>query len=141
MPASAGMTAPTIRLTAQETAMTTRYTEDHEYIKMDGDIGTVGITQFAQDKLGDLVYVEQPKVGRALAAKEDAAIIESVKAAAEVKSPVAGEVVEINEAVVADPSLVNSDPEGAGWFFKIKVADAAAVAALHDEAAYKAMIA
>ena len=73
--------------------MTTRYTEDHEYIRMDGDVGTVGITHFAQDKLGDLVYVEQPKVGRKLAAKEDAAIIESVKAAAEVKSPVDGEVI------------------------------------------------
>ncbi len=121
--------------------MTTRYTEDHEYIKMDGDIGTVGITVFAQDKLGDLVYVEQPKVGRKLAAKEDAAIIESVKAAAEVKAPVDGEVVEVNEAIVADPSLVNSDPEGAGWFFKIKVANADSVAALQDEATYKAMIA
>ena len=121
--------------------MTTRYTEDHEYIKMDGDIGTVGITAFAQDKLGDLVYVEQPKVGRKLAAKEDAAIIESVKAAAEVKAPVEGEVIEVNEAIVADPSLVNTDPEGAGWFFKIKVSNAAAVAALQDEATYKAMIA
>lgn len=121
--------------------MTTRYTEDHEYIKMDGDIGTVGITHFAQDKLGDLVYVEQPKIGRKLAAKEDAAIIESVKAAAEVKAPVEGEVVEINYAVVADPSLVNTDPEGAGWFFKIKVSNVAAVASLQDEAAYKAMIA
>ena len=121
--------------------MTIRYTEDHEYIKMDGDIGTVGITAFAQDKLGDLVYVEQPKVGRKLAAKEDAAIIESVKAAAEVKAPVEGEVVEVNEAIVADPSLVNSDPEGAGWFFKIKVTNADAVAALQDEATYKAMIA
>jgi glycine cleavage system H protein len=121
--------------------MTTHYTEDHEYIKMDGDIGTVGITHFAQDKLGDLVYVEQPKVGRKLEAKEDAAIIESVKAAAEVKAPVAGEVVEINDAVVADPSLVNTDPEGAGWFFKIKVSNVAAVAALQDDAAYKALIA
>jgi glycine cleavage system H protein len=121
--------------------MTTRYTEDHEYIKMDGDIGTVGITHFAQDKLGDLVYVEQPKVGRKLEAKEDAAIIESVKAAAEVKAPVEGEVVEINDAVVADPSLVNTDPEGAGWFFKIKVSNVAAVAELQDDAAYKALIA
>ena len=121
--------------------MTTHYTEDHEYIKMNGDIGTIGITAFAQDKLGDLVYVEQPKVGRKLAAKEDAAIIESVKAAAEVKAPVDGEVIEVNESIVADPSLVNTDPEGAGWFFKIKVTNAAQVAALHDEAAYKAMIA
>jgi glycine cleavage system H protein len=121
--------------------MTTRYTEDHEYIKMDGNIGTIGITAFAQDKLGDLVYVEQPKIGRKLAAKEDAAVIESVKAAAEVKAPVDGEVVEVNEAIVADPSLVNTDPEGAGWFFKIKVTNVAQVAALHDEAAYLAMIA
>ncbi|MBS0313100.1 MAG: glycine cleavage system protein GcvH [Burkholderiales bacterium] len=121
--------------------MTTRYTEDHEYIRMEGDVGTVGITHHAQDKLGDLVYVEQPKVGRRLAAGEEASIIESVKAAAEVKAPVAGEVIEVNEAVVADPSLVNSDPEGAGWFFKLRVSDAAAVAALHDEAAYKALIA
>ena len=121
--------------------MTIRYTEDHEYIKMDGAIGTVGITSFAQDKLGDLVYVEQPKMGRKLVAKEDAAIIESVKAAAEVKAPVDGEVIEVNEAIVADPSLVNTDPEGAGWFFKIRVSNPAQIAALQDEAAYKAMIA
>ncbi len=120
--------------------MTTRYTDDHEYIKLDGDIGTVGITHFAQDKLGDLVYVEQPKVGRALKAKEDASIIESVKAAAEVKSPVDGEVIEINQGIVDDPSLVNSAPEGAGWFFKIKVANTAQFDALMDDAAYKKLI-
>jgi glycine cleavage system H protein len=119
----------------------TRYTEDHEYIKMESaDVGIVGITAFAQDKLGDLVFVEQPKIGRVLKAKEDASIIESVKAAAEVKSPVDGEVIAVNQAVVDDPSLVNSDPEGAGWFFKIKVANAAQVDALHDEAAYKKLI-
>jgi glycine cleavage system H protein len=121
--------------------MTTRYTEDHEYIKLDGDIGTIGITAFAQDKLGDIVYVEQPKIGRKLTAKEDAAVIESVKAAAEVKAPVDGEVIEVNEAIVADPSLVNTDPEGAGWFFKIKATNPAQVTALHDDAAYLAMIA
>jgi glycine cleavage system H protein len=121
--------------------MTTRYTEDHEYIKMESaDIGIVGITHFAQDKLGDLVFVEQPKIGRALKAKEDASIIESVKAAAEVKSPVDGEVTEINQAVVDDPSLVNTDPEGAGWFFKIKVANKAQFDALMDDAAYKKII-
>ncbi len=120
--------------------MSTRYTDDHEYIKLDGDIGTVGITSFAQDKLGDLVFVEQPKIGRTLKAKEDASIIESVKAAAEVKSPVDGEVIEVNQAVVDDPSLVNTDPEGAGWFFKIKVANASQVAALHDAAAYQKLI-
>ncbi len=118
--------------------MITRYTEDHEWIRLEGDVATVGITHFAQDKLGDLVYVEQPRVGRKLAAREDAAVIESVKAAAEVKSPVAGEVVETNPAVVDDPSLVNSDPEGAGWFFKLRVDNPADVAALMDEAAYKA---
>ena len=116
--------------------MTTRYTEDHEYIKMDGDVGTIGITAFAQDKLGDLVYVEQPKLGRKLAAKEDAAIIESVKAAAEVKAPVDGEVIEVNEAIVADPSLVNTDPEGAGWFFKIKLSKPEELANLMDETTY-----
>jgi glycine cleavage system H protein len=120
--------------------MTTRYTEDHEYIKLDGDIGIVGITHFAQDKLGDLVYVEQPKVGRALKQGDDAAIIESVKAAAEAKAPVDGEVIEVNQAIVDDPSLVNSDPENAGWFFKIKIANKAQFDALHDEAAYKKLI-
>ncbi len=120
--------------------MTTRYTEDHEYIKLDGDIGTVGITHFAQDKLGDLVYVEQPKVGRALKHGDDAAIIESVKAAAEAKAPVDGEVIEVNQAIVDDPSLVNSDPENAGWFFKIKIANKTQFDALLDEAAYKKFI-
>jgi glycine cleavage system H protein len=120
--------------------MTTRYTEDHEYIKLDGDIGTVGITHFAQDKLGDLVYVEQPKVGRALKQGDDAAIIESVKAAAEAKAPVDGEVIEVNQAIVDDPSLVNSDPENAGWFFKIKIANKAQFDALMDDAGYKKLI-
>jgi glycine cleavage system H protein len=120
--------------------MTTRYTEDHEYIKLDGDVGTVGITHFAQDKLGDLVYVEQPKIGRALKKGDDAAIIESVKAAAEAKSPVDGEVIEINQAIVDDPSLVNREPEAAGWFFKIKIANKAQFDALMDEAAYKKLI-
>jgi len=120
--------------------MTTRYTEDHEYVRLDGDIATVGITHYAQDKLGDLVYVEQPKVGRVLAAGEDAAIIESVKAAAEVKSPVAGEVVEVNQAVVDDPSLVNTDPEGAGWFFRLRPSRPADLEGLMDEASYRAAL-
>jgi glycine cleavage system H protein len=120
--------------------MTTRYTEDHEYIKLDGDVGTVGITHFAQDKLGDLVYVEQPKVGHALKQGDDAAIIESVKAAAEAKAPVDGEVLEVNQAIVDDPSLVNREPEGAAWFFKMKIADKAQFDALMDEAAYKKLI-
>ncbi|MCS6997225.1 MAG: glycine cleavage system protein GcvH [Casimicrobiaceae bacterium] len=121
--------------------MTIRYTEDHEWIRLEGDLATVGITHYAQDKLGDLVYVEQPKLGRRLKAREEAAIIESVKAAAEVKSPVAGEVVEVNQAVVDDPSLVNRDPEGAGWFFKLKVSNPADLDTLLDEAAYKASLA
>ncbi len=119
---------------------TTRYTRDHEYIRLEGDIAVVGITHFAQDKLGDIVYTEPPQPGRQLKAGEDAAVIESVKAAAEVKTPVDGEVVEINQAIVDDPSLVNSDPEGAGWFFKMRPANPADLDALMDEAAYKASL-
>ncbi len=117
--------------------MSTHYTEDHEYIKMESaDVGVVGITHFAQDKLGDLVYAELPKVGAKLSKGSDACVIESVKAAAEVKAPVDGEVLEVNQAVADDPTLVNSDPEGKGWFFKIKVSNPASVSALMDKAAY-----
>jgi glycine cleavage system H protein len=117
--------------------MTTHYTPDHEYIKMESaDVGVVGITHFAQDKLGDLVYAELPEVGAKVAAGKDVCVIESVKAAAEVKAPVDGEVLEINQAVADDPTLVNSDPEGAGWFFKMRVADKTKLAALMEKAAY-----
>ncbi len=117
--------------------MTTYFTADHEYIKMESaDVGIVGITHFAQDKLGDLVYAELPEVGAKVSAGKDVCVIESVKAAAEVKSPVEGEVVAVNQAVADDPTLVNSDPEGAGWFFKIRVTDAAKLAGLMDKATY-----
>jgi glycine cleavage system H protein len=122
--------------------MTTHYTEDHEYIKMESaDVGVVGITHFAQDKLGDLVYAELPKVGTKLSKGADACVVESVKAAAEVKTPADGEVIEVNQAVADDPTLVNSDPEGKGWFFKLKVSNPASLASLMDKAAYDKLVA
>jgi glycine cleavage system H protein len=118
--------------------MTTYYTADHEYIKMESaDVGIVGITHFAQDKLGDLVYAELPDVGAKVTAGKDVCVIESVKAAAEVKAPVDGEVLAVNQAVADDPTLVNSDPEGAGWFFKVRVTDPSKLTTLMDKAAYE----
>lgn len=116
------------------------YTEEHEWIALEGDIGTVGITDYAQKQLGDVVFVEVPEVGRKLNAKDEAAVVESVKAASEIYAPVAGEVVEANDALADAPATVNEDPLGAGWFFKIKLADPAAVEALMDEAAYKSYL-
>ena len=121
--------------------MTVKYSEDHEWIKVEGDIATVGITQHAQDALGDVVFVELPEVGKTYAQKDTAGVVESVKAAADVYMPVSGEIVEINQALADEPSLANSDPMGAGWFFKVKLAKADEVAALMDEAAYKAFAA
>ena len=121
--------------------MSIKYTEDHEWIKVEGDIAIVGITEHAQDALGDVVFVELPEVGKTLAQKDVAGVVESVKAAADVYMPVSGEVVEVNQAVADEPSLANSDPMGAGWFFKVKLAKADEVAALMDEAAYKAFAA
>ena len=121
--------------------MSIKYTEDHESIKVEGDIATVGITEHAQDALGDVVFVELPEVGKTLAQKDVAGVVESVKAAADVYMPVSGEVVEVNQALADEPSLANSDPMGAGWFFKVKLAKADEVAALLDEAAYKAFAA
>lgn len=118
--------------------MITKYTEDHEWINVEGDIATVGITAHAQDALGDVVFVELPEIGRGYAQKDTAGVVESVKAAADVYMPVSGEVVEVNEALRDDPSLANSDPQGAGWFFKVRLAEPAQVAALMDEAAYTA---
>ena len=118
--------------------MTTLFTDDHEWLQIDGDIATVGITDFAQTQLGDVVFVELPKIGRALKKAEPAATVESVKAASDVYAPISGEVVAINDAVAADPSLVNSDPGKAGWFFKVKIADKGELSGLMDEAAYKA---
>lgn len=119
--------------------MSLKYTADHEWLKIDGDTATVGITAHAQDALGDVVFVELPEVGKSYAAKDAAGVVESVKAAADVYMPVDGEVTEVNEALRADPALANSDPLGAGWFFKIKLANPAQVDALLDEAAYTAL--
>ena len=116
--------------------MTVKYTEDHEWLKIDGDIATVGITVHAQDALGDVVYVDLPAVGTAFAQKDTAGIVESVKAAADVYMPVSGEVLEVNEALRADPSLANTDPLGAGWFFKVSMSDKSQLDALLDETAY-----
>ena len=121
--------------------MTIKYTEDHEWVKVEGDIATVGITQHAQDALGDVVFVELPEVGKVYGQKAPAGVVESVKAAADVYMPVSGEVVEVNQALADEPSLANSDPEGAGWFFKVKLSQPDQVAALMDEAAYKAFAA
>ena len=114
-----------------------RYTEDHEWVLLEGGTVSVGISDHAQELLGDVVYVELPEEGAKFAEGDQAATVESVKAASEIYTPVAGEVVEVNGALNDDPSLVNSDPFGNGWFFKIKVVDADAVAKLMDENAYK----
>ena len=118
--------------------MTVKYTEDHEWVTLDADIATVGITMHAQDALGDVVFVELPAVGVDYAQKETAGVVESVKAAADVYMPVAGEVIEVNEVLRGDPSLANSDPLGAGWFFKVKLVDASQFDALMDETSYTA---
>ena len=121
--------------------MSIKYTEDHEWVQVEGDVATVGITQHAQDALGDVVFVELPEVGKTYAQKDTAGVVESVKAAADVYMPVSGEIVEINQALADEPSLANSDPMGAGWFFKVKLSDASQLDALMDEAAYKAFAA
>ena len=118
--------------------MTIKYTEDHEWLKIDGDMATVGITVHAQDALGDVVFVDLPAVGTTFAQKETAGVVESVKAAADVYMPVSGEVTEVNESLREDPSLANSDPLGAGWFFKVKLSDASQLDALMDETKYTA---
>lgn len=118
--------------------MSIKYSEDHEWIQVDGDIATVGITQHAQDALGDVVFVELPEVGKSYAQKDTAGVVESVKAAADVYMPVSGEIVEVNQALVDEPSLANSDPMGAGWFFKVRLSQPDEMAALMDEASYKA---
>jgi len=117
-----------------------KFTEDHEWLKIDGDIATVGITKHAAEQLGDLVFVELPETGKSLAKGEEAATVESVKAASEVFAPLDGEITEVNQAIADDPSLVNSDPMGNGWFFKLKLADASAAESLLDQAAYDALV-
>ena len=113
-----------------------RYTKDHEWVLLDGDIATVGITDHAQEQLGDLVHVELPELERAVAEGETCAVVESVKAAADVFAPLAGKVVEVNETVVEDPSIVNSDAEGEGWFFRIELDDTDSFETLMDQDAY-----
>jgi glycine cleavage system H protein len=116
--------------------MTIKYTPDHEWLKVDGDFAIVGITHHAQDALGDVVFVDLPEVGKTYAAKDVAGVVESVKAAADVYMPVTGEITEVNEALRDDPSLANSDPLGAGWFFKVKLTNPSELDALMDETSY-----
>lgn len=118
-----------------------KFTEDHEWLKLDGDVATVGITAHATELLGDIVFVQLTDPGTKLAKGDGAAVVESVKAASDVYAPLAGEVVEINQAIVDDPAKVNADPQGSGWFFKMKLADVGAMDGLMDEAAYQKHIA
>jgi glycine cleavage system H protein len=117
---------------------TTLYTSDHEWLAIEGDVATIGITDYAQSQLGDVVFVDLPKVGRSLKKAEAAAVVESVKAASDVYAPISGEVIEANEALAAEPALVNSDAESKAWFFKIRMSDRSELGGLMDEAAYKA---
>jgi glycine cleavage system H protein len=120
---------------------TVRYTKDHEWVRLEGDEAVVGITDYAQEQLGDIVYVELPDVGRALEQGKEAAVVESVKAASEVYAPVSGEVTAINEALAGEPGTVNGDATGAGWFFRLRLADARQLDGLLDEAAYRSYVA
>ena len=117
--------------------MSLYFTKEHEWVRVDGDVATVGISNHAQEALGDIVFVEVPEAGRSLAKGGDAAVVESVKAASDVYAPVGGEVVEGNAALADDPSLINRDPEGEGWFFKLKLSDTSELDGLMDEAAYR----
>lgn len=119
---------------------TLRYTKDHEWIRVEGDRGTIGITDYAQNQLGDVVFLELPAVGRAVSAGETFGTVESVKAVSELFAPVSGEVVETNGALVSSPETVNSDPYGKGWMLVVKLGDAAQVAGLLDAAAYQALV-
>ncbi len=117
-----------------------RYTKDHEWVRREGDSATVGITDYAQNQLGDVVYVELPAIGKKVEQGGDAAVVESVKAASEVYAPVSGEVVAVNEALSGEPGRINADAQGNGWFFKLKLSDPKQLDALMDEAAYKAYV-
>jgi glycine cleavage system H protein len=114
-----------------------RYTSDHEYIRVEGGIGTVGITQYAQEKLGDIVYIELPEAGKVLSKGQEAAVVESVKAASEVYAPVGGEVTETNQEIVANPALVNQDPEEGAWFLKVKISNPRELDQLMSADAYR----
>ena len=117
-----------------------KFSEDHEWILVEGDIGTIGITGYAQEQLGDVVFVELPEAGKTLAKGDEAAVVESVKAASEIYAPVSGEVAEANDALAEDPAKVNSDPQGEGLFFKMKIANPSELDGLMDEAAYKTYV-
>lgn len=121
--------------------MSTYYTKEHEWVRVDGDTGTVGITDFAQGQLGDIVFVEVPEAGRQVERGGEAAVVESVKAASDVYAPVSGEVIEGNGALTDEPSLVNSDPQGEGWFFRLRLSDRGQLDGLMDEDAYRAFCA
>ena len=113
-----------------------RYSEEHEWVRVDGDVAVIGISAYAQEQLGDVVFVELPEPGRAVTRGDEAAVVESVKAASEIYAPVSGEVVEVNEPLADDPGLVNREPTAGGWFMKVRMADPGEVEALLDEAAY-----
>jgi glycine cleavage system H protein len=117
--------------------MSLYFTKEHEWIRVDGDVATVGISDHAQEALGDIVFAEAPEAGRVLSKGQEAAVVESVKAASDVYSPVGGEVIEGNSAIADDPALINRDPEGEGWFFKLKLSDASELDGLMDEPDYR----
>jgi len=118
----------------------TKYTEEHEWIRVEGDVGTIGITQYAQEQLGDVVFVEVPEAGRKVAKGEACAVVESVKAASDIYAPASGEVIEGNAALADSPGDVNAEPAGKGWFFRMKLADKSELDGLMDEAAYEAFV-
>jgi glycine cleavage system H protein len=117
-----------------------KYTEEHEWIRLDGDTATVGITDYAQNQLGDVVYVELPKPGQKVEKGKQAAVVESVKAASEVYAPVTGEVIDVNQALVDEPAAINSDPMGKGWFMKLRLSNASELDGLMDEAGYQKFV-
>src|SRR6266851_10428793 len=119
----------------------TRFTKDHEWVRQEGDVAVIGITDYAQSQLGDVVYVELPDIGRRVERGKEAAVVESAKAASEVYAPVSGEVVAVNDAIVGDPAKVNTDAMGEGWFLKLRLADPKELDALMDKAAYEAFVA
>jgi len=119
---------------------TMKYTRDHEWLRVDGDVAVVGITDYAQTQLGDVVYVELPETGRKVEQGKEAAVVESVKAASEVYAPISGEVIAVNDALSGEPGKVNADPLGEGWFLKLRIADPKQLDGLMDEAAYNAFV-
>ena len=119
---------------------TLRYTKDHEWVRVEGDVAVIGITDYAQTQLGDVVYVELPELGRRVEKGKEAAVVESVKAASEVYAPLTGEVIAVNDALSGEPGKINSDPQGEGWFLKLRIADAKELGELLDENAYQAFV-